>query len=77
MLSKENILHTLRANKSGIKDLGIKDIGLFGSYSRDEQQENSDIDLLIDFYPDQETFDNLMRATDFLRYYSVDISWKL
>ena len=32
----------------------ITKLGLFGSYARDEQNENSDIDLLIEFAPDTE-----------------------
>ena len=44
---------------------GITTVGLFGSYSRNEQSESSDIDILIDFDPDKETFDNFMAACDF------------
>jgi hypothetical protein len=40
--------------------LGISSIGLFGSYCRNEQSAKSDIDLLIDFEPEQESFDNYM-----------------
>lgn len=29
-------------------DCSIKEIGVFGSYSRNDQNENSDIDILID-----------------------------
>jgi len=27
----------------------VKEIGIFGSYTRDDQDENSDIDILVDF----------------------------
>jgi predicted nucleotidyltransferase len=37
---------------------------LFGSYSRNEQSSESDIDLLIDFEPEKENFDNFMAAYD-------------
>ncbi|HCD68061.1 MAG TPA: hypothetical protein DEQ56_06250 [Bacteroidetes bacterium] len=33
-------------------------ISLFGSYIRNEQSSESDIDLLIDFEPEKENFDN-------------------
>jgi hypothetical protein len=37
---------------------------LFGSYVREEQSPNSDIDIHVHFKPEQETFDNLMFTYD-------------
>ncbi len=45
---------------------GVQSVGLFGSYVRNEQTEKSDIDLLIDFDPEKETFDNYMALCDYL-----------
>lgn len=45
---------------------GIRDIGLFGSYLRNEQSDHSDIDILVDFEPDKENYDNLMNLYDYL-----------
>lgn len=64
MTTKENILNTLRLHKDEFSRYGIQNIGLFGSYIRDEQSEKSDIDLLIDFAPDMESFDNYMAVYD-------------
>ncbi len=64
MLTKEKILATLQQHKVLLRQLGVKDIGLFGSYVKDSATKNSDIDLLVDFYPMQETFDNLMAVYD-------------
>jgi len=66
MTTKEHILKTIESKKKDIFSLGIKEIGLFGSYVRDEQSENSDIDILIDFEPDKENFDNYMAVYDIL-----------
>ena len=66
MTNKEYILSTIKSKKAEIYRFGIRDIGLFGSYARDEQSENSDIDILIDFEPDQENFDNYMAVYDFI-----------
>jgi len=66
MTTKEYILNTIRAKKAEISRFGIKDIGLFGSYARGEQSENSDIDILVDFEPDQENFDNYMAVYDII-----------
>ena len=38
---------------------------MFGSYSRGEASEESDIDILIEFDPDKETFDNFMAVYDY------------
>lgn len=66
MTSKEQILGKIRFNKSKISRLGVKDIGLFGSYARNEASKNSDIDILIDFEPSKETFDNYMELCDII-----------
>lgn len=60
MTTKEHILSTLKANKPELSKFGVTQIGLFGSYLRNEQKSDSDIDLLIDFEPEKENFDNLM-----------------
>lgn len=60
MLTKEDILTILKTNKIKLANLGIRQVGLFGSYARNEQSGNSDIDLLVDFESDKENFDNLM-----------------
>lgn len=64
MLTKENILAALKTNKPELSKFGVKNIGLFGSYLRNEQTGESDIDLLIDFEPGKENFDNYMAAYD-------------
>jgi predicted nucleotidyltransferase len=46
--------------------LGIDVIGLFGSYAREEQHEESDIDLLIIFEKDNEIFNNFMEVCNLL-----------
>ncbi|MCC5930465.1 MAG: nucleotidyltransferase family protein [Cyclobacteriaceae bacterium] len=66
MTSKENILSLLKSIEVDISRHGINSIGLFGSYARDEQTENSDIDILIDFEPEKENFDNYMAVCDII-----------
>jgi predicted nucleotidyltransferase len=65
MTTKENILNTIKAHKSELLRFGIHEIGLFGSYVRDEQSPESDIDILIDFEPNMESFDNFMATYDY------------
>ncbi|MCK4661911.1 MAG: nucleotidyltransferase family protein [Bacteroidales bacterium] len=66
MLTKNKILQILQEKKELLTQYGVKRIGLFGSYSKNSQHKNSDIDILVDFYSEQETFDNLMTIYDIL-----------
>lgn len=48
LLSKNTIIETLKTEKPYLqKEFGVDEIGLFGSYARGEQNENSDIDILV------------------------------
>jgi predicted nucleotidyltransferase len=64
MTTNAHILQTLKAHKAELVKLGISVLGLFGSYLRNEQTPQSDMDVLIDFEPEQETFDNFMAVYD-------------
>lgn len=61
--TKQDILALLRQHQTHIKSLGVKRLGLFGSFVRDEQTADSDIDLLVEFEADQKTFDNFMQLS--------------
>jgi predicted nucleotidyltransferase len=53
MVDANNILNYLRTNKDRLlHDYHLTKIGLFGSMSRGEQNDFSDIDLIIEFEPD-------------------------
>ena len=64
MTTKENIIATLKSHKLQLSKFGVQNIGLCGSYLRNEQSDQSDIDLLIDFDPEKENFDNYMAVYD-------------
>jgi uncharacterized protein len=65
MTNRDYILSTIKQHRSELLGFGITRIGLFGSYSRGEQTGQSDIDILVDFAPEKENFDNLMAVCDF------------
>jgi len=52
MITSREIMNILHSEKEKLSSLGIKSIGLFGSYLRGEADENSDIDILIDLSDD-------------------------
>jgi len=52
MLNKDIILDFLKSHFSELQSqYHVSDIGLVGSFARDEQTEDSDIDLIIEFEP--------------------------
>lgn len=61
--NKEEIAERLREARSQISPLGVRSIGLFGSFATEKQTPASDVDLLVDFEPDQHTFDNFMNLS--------------
>ena len=66
MTTKENIIAILKSHKSELLRFGVQNIGLFGSYVHNQQSHKSDIDLLIDFQPEKENFDNYMAVYDLI-----------
>lgn len=49
-LTKEEIINTLRQQKDLLRTkFYVKSIGIFGSFARNEADENSDIDFLVEF----------------------------
>jgi uncharacterized protein len=65
-MKKKEILGSLRENGDRLRVLGVRRIGLFGSFARDEARPESDVDLLVEFVPNKKTFDNFMALSFFL-----------
>jgi predicted nucleotidyltransferase len=64
-MTKNEILYELTKNKSYIKEhFEVEKIGLFGSYAKEMQTEESDIDMYVEFK--HKTFDNLAGLWNFL-----------
>jgi predicted nucleotidyltransferase len=50
MSTKEEIVSLLKKELPHLKTIfGVKRIGIFGSYSKDVQKEDSDVDLIVEF----------------------------
>ncbi len=52
-------------NSSQFHNYGIVKIGLFGSFARNNNSINSDVDLLVEFAKGKKSFKNYMAAADF------------
>jgi predicted nucleotidyltransferase len=68
----QNIQNILQANQSKIIQYGAKRLGLFGSYSRGEQNKESDLDFVVEFYKEQKNYKNFIH----LCYYLEDLFGK-
>ena len=66
MYTSNEIIEMLNNNMSNIEKFHISKMGLFGSFVRDEQNDASDIDILVEFEDGHETFDNYMDLKFFL-----------
>jgi predicted nucleotidyltransferase len=66
MLTKRGILRRIEESKERIEKYGVRRIGLFGSYVRNEQSDKSDIDLLVEFEEGEKSFSNYMDLKIFL-----------
>ncbi len=58
--TKHEILNALGQHRTHLRALGVKRIGLFGSFVRGDQRPDSDIDLLVEFEQGRKTFDSFM-----------------
>jgi predicted nucleotidyltransferase len=64
--AREDLVKTLKALKPQIMaQFKVREIALFGSYVREQQGEQSDIDVLVDFTDEASLFD-LVRLGLFL-----------
>lgn len=76
-MQKAEILNKLRYSKSELSKFGVTRIGLFGSVVKDQSNSESDVDILIDFSSDLETFENYMNTCNYLeeilKGYKLDI----
>ncbi|MEW6074246.1 MAG: nucleotidyltransferase family protein [Planctomycetota bacterium] len=64
MLTAAEIVATCRAHRDRLRELGVRRLGLFGSFARGEAGPESDLDFVIEL--DARTFDRFMDAKLFL-----------
>jgi len=63
-LTKDEILDTIRKHRDILSKYKVREIGLFGSFVRGEQEDRSDIDLIVDF--EEPSIENFMGLCSFL-----------
>ena len=62
--SAENIFKILETYQKKLRAMGVRKLGIFGSWARGESNESSDMDFLVEL--EQETFRSYMDIKIFL-----------
>ena len=65
-MNKEEILKKIRENRDKIRSFGVKKIGIFDSFVRDEEKEGNDIDIIVEFEEGKKNYDNFINLAFFL-----------
>lgn len=64
--TKQDVLSLIEEHRIRIAEFGVQRLGLFGSFVRGEQNEESDVDVLVEFEPEKKTFDAFIQLSFFL-----------
>ena len=63
---KSEVFERIRSASRQLSSLGVKGIGVFGSFITGQQTPTSDVDILVEFKPKQHCFDCFMDLSFFL-----------
>ncbi len=61
--TKDEIRERLNDLRPDLRRLGVKRLGLFGSFLAGTQRAESDVDLLVEFEPGKKSFDRFMHLS--------------
>ena len=64
--NKQQAFERIAAHQSALRQFGAARLGLFGSFVRDEQTEESDIDFVVEFQDGKKTFRNFINMVYYL-----------
>lgn len=64
--NRDELILLLNQNKEAILAFGVKRMGVFGSFSRNDVNQNSDVDFVVEFVEGQKSYDNFIGLAYFL-----------
>ncbi len=64
--NKQQAFERIAAHQSALRQFGAARLGLFGSFVRGEQTDESDVDVVVDFEPGKKKLHNLLDLADYL-----------
>jgi len=59
-------LHLIEAHAAQLRSLGVRRIGVFGSFARGDERPDSDVDVYLEFAPGMKTYDNFYAVHELL-----------
>ena len=65
-INKDTIFIIINNNKELLKNYGVIRVGLFGSYARNENTDESDIDIILEFEKGKKNFHNYMETCNII-----------
>lgn len=65
-MNKSSIFLSIQNKKSTLKKYGVKQLGLFGSYVRNEANPLSDVDFIVEFEEGKKTYTNFIELAYYL-----------
>ena len=64
--SKRDVFDRISRLHPELRAYGVRRLALFGSFSRNTADADSDVDLIVEFNPGQKTFDNFIAVCELL-----------
>ena len=64
--NKQQAFERIQSHQSALKLFGAARLGLFGSFVRGEQKEESDIDFVVEFEPGRKKLHSFLDMADYL-----------
>lgn len=63
---REEVIARLASVEAEVRALGVRRLALFGSFVRGEAGAGSDVDILVEFGPEQKTYDRFLELSELL-----------
>ena len=64
--TRAEVLEVLSAKRCRLRELGVADLRIFGSFARDEAGPESDLDLLVRFEAGRKSYDRFLDLSEWL-----------
>lgn len=64
--NKQQAFERIQSHQSALKQFGAARLGLFGSYVRGEQTDESDVDIVVEFEPGKKKLRSFLEIADYL-----------
>ena len=65
--TKQDLIGRLHRHRDDLRRLGVRRLGVFGSFQRDAANDERDMDLLVEFAPGEKSFDHSMALSFLLK----------